>query len=92
MELLVLCHLCMLVVCISDVELTCVKFVNGFLETLEGKGAVSIMADRGFTVKDQLSQVSVNLNIPPFLGGRAQLPSAEVKKGKEIAFLRFNTC
>ena len=84
MEFLVLYHLCMLVLHISDVELTC---VSGFLETLDGKGGVSIMADRGCTVEDQLSDVSVNLNMPPFLEGHAQLPSQEVQIGGGIAFL-----
>ena len=55
---------------ISNVELT---RVSGFLQTLEGKEGISIMADRGFTVKDQLSEMGVHLNIPPFLEGRTQL-------------------
>lgn len=36
---------------ISDVELT---RVCGFLDKLAGKQGISIMADRGFTIKDQL--------------------------------------
>ena len=69
---------------ISDVELT---RVSGFLQTLEGKGGISVMADRGFTISNQLSEIGVDLNIPPFLEGRLQLPSDEVKKGREIASL-----
>ena len=42
---------------ISDVELT--KLL-GFLNTLEGKGGVSVMADRGFTVGDVLAEKGVN--------------------------------
>ena len=72
---------------ISDVELT---RVSGFLQTLEGKEGISIMADRGFTVKDQLSAMGVHLNIPPFLAGRTQLPPEEVKKGRGIASLRIH--
>ena len=45
---------------ISDVELT---RVSGFLSTLEGKQGISIMADRGFTIKDMLKE----LHVPPFL-------------------------
>ena len=72
---------------ISDVELT---RVSGFLQTLEGKEGISIMAHRGFTVKDQLSEMGVHLNIPPFLEGRTQLPPEEVKKGRGIASLRIH--
>ena len=72
---------------ISDVELT---RVSGFLQTLEGKEGISIMVDRGFTVKDQLSEMGVQLNIPPFLAGRMQLPPEEVKKGRGIASLRIH--
>ena len=57
---------------ISDVELT---EVLGFLQTLEGKGGVSVMVDRGFTVRDLLAEMGVNLNIPPFMEGRKQLPA-----------------
>ena len=38
---------------ISDVELT---KVSGFLETLDGKAGVSVMADRGFTIQDALKE------------------------------------
>ena len=43
---------------ISDVELT---RVSGFLQTLKGKDGISIMADRGFTIKDQLKEVGGQL-------------------------------
>lgn len=39
---------------ISDVELT---QVSGFIQKLEGKSGISIMADRGFTIKDQLQEI-----------------------------------
>ena len=38
------------------------------------------MADQGFMIKDELREIEIGLNIPPFLGGRQQLPAAEVKK------------
>ena len=72
---------------ISDVELT---RVSGFLQTLEGKKGISIMADRGFTIKDQLKEVGVLLNIPPFLEGRVQLPPEVVMKGRRISSLRIH--
>ena len=50
---------------ISDVELTRVSgFVNN-LPTCETK--ISIMADKGFTIRDQLNAVGVDLNIPSFV-------------------------
>lgn len=39
------------------------------------------MADRGFTIKDMLQAVGAELNIPPFLEGRQQLPAGEVQEG-----------
>ena len=39
---------------ISDVELMC---VGGFLTTLQDKPGVSIMADKGFTIKDMLKEL-----------------------------------
>ena len=72
---------------ISDTELT---RVSGFIESLQGKSGVSVMADRGFTIKDQLSQFGITLNIPPFMEGRAQLPASEVKTGRKIASLRIH--
>ena len=37
-----------------------------------------------FTIKDQLSELGVELNIPPFLDGRTQLPLDDVKKGIQL--------
>ena len=72
---------------ISDVELTreC-----GFLDKLEGGKGVSIMADRGFTIKDLLDKKGASLNIPPFMEGRQQLPTSDVKLGRSIASLRIH--
>ena len=64
---------------ISDIELT---RISGFLGKLEGKPGVAIMADRGFTIKDQLDPLKIKLNIPPFLEGRKQLPADEVRNGR----------
>lgn len=64
--------------------------MSGFIQKLEGKSGISIMADRGFTVKDQLQEIGVDLNIPPFLEGRKQLPAEEVKKGRQIASVRIH--
>ena len=56
-------------------------------QELEGKDRISVMADQGFTIKDQLKEINVELNIPPFLEGRQQLPADEVKRGRQIASL-----
>ena len=61
---------------ISDVELT---RVGGFLTTLQDKPGVSIMADKGFTIKDMLKELNIELNIPPFLERKQQLPPEEVQ-------------
>ena len=72
---------------ISDVDLT---RHSRFLQTLADKPGVSIMADRGFTVKEMLKELNIELNIPPFLQGRQQLPQEEVQKGRKIALLRIH--
>ena len=48
------------------------------------------MADRGFTVKDVLKEIGVELNIPPFIKGQKQLPAMEVQEGKHIASVRIH--
>ena len=72
---------------ISDVELT---RVSGLLKCIEGKPGISIMADRGFTIKDMLDDIGVKLNIPPFMEGRKQLPASEVSEGRKIASVRIH--
>ena len=72
---------------ISDPELT---RCSGLLTKLDGKGKVSVMADRGFTIRDQLERIGVELNIPPFLDGKKQLPAVEVQQGRSIASLRVH--
>ena len=65
---------------ISDVQLT---RVSGFIDALQEQNVsgMSIMADRGFTIKDQLEAMNTKLNIPPLLDGRQQLPPEEVQTG-----------
>ena len=71
----------------SDIELT---RVCGFLTTLQDKPGISIMADRGFTIKVRLKELNIELNIPPFLDGRSQLPAQEIQLGRKIASLRIH--
>ena len=72
---------------ISDVELT---NLSGLLESLEDKPGVAVMADRGFTIKDILAKLNIELNIPPFLDGRKQLSASEVDAGRKIASVRIH--
>ena len=50
----------------------------GFLQKLEGMEGVSIMADRGFTIKEGLSKLNIDRNIPPFMEGCIRLPPQDV--------------
>ncbi len=63
---------------------------SGFLTRLQDKAGVSIMADRGFTIKDMLKNINIDLNIPTFMEGRQQLPSKEVEEGRRIAHVRIH--
>jgi len=72
---------------ISDVELT---KCCGLLDVLQDKPGVAIMADRGFTIKDILKEINVELNIPPFLLDKQQLTAAEVEEGRKIAAVRIH--
>ena len=45
---------------------------------LEGKPGFSIMADRGFTIRDILKELNIELNLQPFMEGRRQSPLEEV--------------
>ena len=38
---------------------------------------------------DQLKEINVELNIPPFLDGRRQLPADEVKRGTTNSVLTY---
>ena len=48
------------------------------------------MADRGFTIESDLKELKVDLNIPSFLGGRAQLTAAEVQESPTIVSVRIH--
>ena len=72
---------------ISDVELT---KQSGFLKVLTDKLGIAIMADRGFTIKDMLEELNIELNILPFINNRQQLPATEVDSGWKIAALRIH--
>ena len=50
----------------------------------------SLMADRGFTIRDDLKPLQVHLNIPAFWSGRDQLTEDEVKESQGIASVRIH--
>lgn len=74
---------------ISDKELT---EKSGFLEVLaqlkacgkikEGDG---VMADKGFHISNEINELGLKLNIPPFASSSAQMSSSEVKLTEKIA-------
>ena len=70
---------------ISDTDLT---IKSGILDLLDSGD--SVMADRGFTIQNELSLIGVKLNIPPFLRGKAQLSSKEMVETRRIASLRIH--
>ena len=72
---------------ISDVELT---RISGFLTTLEDKPGVSIMANRGFTIRDMLKEFNIELNLPPFMEGKQQLHADQVQEGRKIVSLSIH--
>lgn len=48
------------------------------------------MADSGFIIKERLNNIGVELNIPPFMEGRQQLPPQEIQTGGKIALLHIH--
>ena len=63
---------------------------SGILEPTLWNSGDSVMADRGFTISDDLKPLNVSLNIPHFLSGRTQLTAAEVKESQTIASVRIH--
>ncbi len=71
---------------ISDVELT---QVSGFWDAVKDKQGISIMADKGFTIRDMLKKINVDLNILAFLNQK-QFSVQDISKGRKIASLRIH--
>ena len=67
---------------ISDVELT---RVSRLLTHLEDKPGISVMADRGFTIKDILNDIGVILSVSSFMDGHKQLLPEKISEDRKIA-------
>ena len=64
---------CLFAGSISGKELT---RQSGILDLLESGG--SAMADWGFEIEEDLILHGVQLNVPPFMGGKTQLPEKKL--------------
>ena len=60
-----------------------------FLTTLEDKPGISIMADRGFTIKDMLKELNIDLNQPPFMEGKQQLSAEKCSREEKSHLYAF---
>ena len=63
---------------------------SGFLQEHFWEKDDSVMADRGFTIEDDLKPFNVKLNIPAFLDNRDQLSHEEIKESQTIASVRIH--
>ncbi|XP_065645448.1 uncharacterized protein LOC136075928 [Hydra vulgaris] len=61
---------------------------SGFLNKNLWDKDDSVIADRGFTIEEELANIIVSLNIPSFLEGRNQFTLAEIKESQTIASVR----
>ena len=65
---------------------------SGFFQKLEGIFGVSIMADRGFTIKESLAKIGIDLNLPPFMRGHAWPSSSRRDVAWSFHYITSNTC
>ncbi|XP_033731763.1 uncharacterized protein LOC117321455 [Pecten maximus] len=70
---------------------------SGFYKTLKNLKAHgylndgdAVMADKGFTIGEELGQLGLVLNIPPFAKSGSQMSPADVKKTQKIAKYRIH--
>ena len=71
---------------ISYVELT---RVSAFLDVINDKVGISVMVDKGFTIRDMVKKINVELNIPAFLNEK-QFTVQDISRGRKIASIRIN--
>ncbi|XP_049268976.1 uncharacterized protein LOC125757429 [Rhipicephalus sanguineus] len=70
---------------LSDKEIT---RCSGLYKKLEQGD--SVMADRGFLIEDDLTELGVSLNIPPFMKGKSQLSLQDEQETRKIAKVRIH--
>lgn len=70
---------------ISDKEVTA---KSHFYELIEYGDQV--MADRGFTISNELAEKGATLVMPPFVKGRKQLPGMAVERARQLSALRIH--
>ncbi|XP_069141864.1 uncharacterized protein [Argopecten irradians] len=79
---------------VSDKVITEESGFYELLKSLKVHGYIqdgdSIMADKGFTIGDELAKLNLKLNIPPFVRGGKQLTSGERKETQKIAKHRIH--
>lgn len=61
---------------------------SGILDLLDEND--SVMADKGFTIKDVLEKKKCKLNIPPFRGSSPQFTTDQIFETQEVASLRIH--
>ena len=66
----------------------CITMNSGFLDLLSNGDTV--LADRGFTISDDLAVFGAKLEIPAFTGGKKQLSVAEVEQSKRLSMVRIH--
>ena len=65
--------------------------MSGLLAALQDKKGVAIMADRGFTFKDMLKDLNIDLTIPPFLKNSEDIYHKK-NEARERDCLTLNIC
>ena len=70
---------------VSDKEIT---IKSGFLDKLSyGDG---VIADRGFTVEEEVATKGANLKLPKFTKGRKKMPTKDVDCSRQISNVRIH--
>ena len=80
--------------CISDKEIVKQCGIIPLLKNLILHGYLKqgdeLMADKGFIIDQELEDVGLKLNIPPFVRSNRQMPACDVSKTKTIAHHRIH--
>jgi len=79
---------------ISDNELTRRSGFINVLNNLVEKGYIckndALMADKGFTIANDLNDIGLTLNIPPFSSSTQQMSPADIQATQKIARHRIH--